>query len=56
MYWQLRNRQAMGMNGFQPIGWQDIKTWQELNIINLDTWELDALIKLDDAFMSSQNG
>jgi hypothetical protein len=44
------------MNGFQPIGWQDIKAWQELTRANLDTWELDIIIKLDNAFMSSQNG
>lgn len=43
-------------NGFAPlpITHQDIRAWSELKQWPLAPWEIDAILALDDAFLSAQ--
>ena len=53
-YWKLRNRQALGMNGHNPIGWLEIKAFMEVTNTKLENWEIEVLTNLDNSFLSNQ--
>ena len=46
-----------GSNGFGvlPLSYSDIHAWQQLNELSLDRWELDAILRLDGAYLACVN-
>ena len=49
---ELSNKRSSGMTA-QPIGWRDLQAWQALRQVALTPWEIDTLMALDTAAMTS---
>lgn len=49
-----RQRASNGF-GILPLQYSDILAWLVLNQLSLDRWELDAILRLDGAYLASVN-
>jgi hypothetical protein len=52
----LSNRRTMGFSGPNPVTFEQIKAWKELTETPIDTWEIQAIIRLDQVYMGVYNG
>jgi hypothetical protein len=52
-YCELDSKRQAGMN-VNALSWSDIRAYFDLKRIHPSTWELQALVRLDDAFLASR--
>lgn len=52
-YFRIRHRIAMGFNGPNPIGWQDIDAFIRRSGLSLMPWEIEIIEALDDLYLTS---
>jgi len=50
-YLHLHNARSAGFNGPSPISYLEIKAWMEVTENTLKPWEVEALKRLDAAYM-----
>lgn len=50
-YLRMRRRAAVGFNGPQPIGWQDIGAFVRLSGLRLTSWEIGLIEAIDDIYL-----
>lgn len=48
---QIGRARALHEWGFAPISWAEIDAWSRLMRIQPDPWEIDALLRLDRAWL-----
>jgi|TARA_A100001391_G_scaffold205427_1_gene206150 hypothetical protein len=51
-FWRLSNRRASTGFGFSPIGYEAIAAWARLCGEDPEPWEIEAIERMDDAFMT----
>lgn len=51
-FWELRNTVASGMNGHEPIGYEQIRAWNDLLQIDIAPWEVKLIRELDKVFLT----
>lgn len=52
----LSSSRSAGFSGPNPIGYEEIKAWKELTETPLSAWEVEAIKRLDAAYLGVANG
>ncbi|HEY9819107.1 MAG TPA: hypothetical protein V6D20_25340 [Candidatus Obscuribacterales bacterium] len=52
----LNQSRTAGLNGPNPITYEQIKAWKELTETPISAWEIEAIRKLDTVFLRVLNG
>lgn len=54
-YRALRNRKAGGLNGANPVEWQDVAAFVRLSGQRFAPWEINIICDIDDVYLTVTN-
>jgi len=54
-FWELNQGRQAGISGPASLSWLEIKAWSELNRVQLEQWELQAIRIMENAYLQAAN-